>query len=311
MAKKCIYGDDHKGKMSKEHIFGDWINAYVNTSADKTKHFVSEMHVALDTGHASPVVGKGAFTRDGSPHNQTLRIVCESCNNGWMSRVINAAREPLIRLVSGKWPALGTEEMTDLAAWAEMVTISIEQSHLPTATIGIEERKRLMTDLRAGSHVHVYCSLFRDPLLAPGMFQHFGPDYAASREITEAKLQSTIFLLEGCLFLVISGSALLPNPDEFSSYLGVRQIWPLPAVPPRETSYFKRRGAIRVSRGLWAYIGHKRQEQRHWGPWRYELDPDDFRIKREGGKMNTDLARLLMDAWETEKLLPPVPSGEL
>jgi hypothetical protein len=75
--------------------------------------------------------------RDGSektypidPFNQTVRVVCENCNHGWMNGLETKVRSflgPMIR--HGKSTKLGPTEQASLAAWAIKTGLMLEYLH--------------------------------------------------------------------------------------------------------------------------------------------------------------------------------------
>lgn len=89
----------------------------------------------------------GPLTRPGSLLSQTLRIVCKTCNGGWMSKLQTAAKalmEPILR--GEPWPTMGGDDQFVLAKWAMMTTMVLEQADRDTMAISAETRRSFAAD---------------------------------------------------------------------------------------------------------------------------------------------------------------------
>ena len=65
-------------------------------------------------------------TRSGEPQSGRLRVVCASCNNGWMSDLQQEAKPHLLPLIKGETYLLHRNDQKTLAAWIAMFAMVAE-----------------------------------------------------------------------------------------------------------------------------------------------------------------------------------------
>lgn len=130
-SKTCVYCGKPGG--SKEHIWGKWSREHALFRTERSAHALVRF---LDGTRTGPTVElKGALERPGSTRSQSLRIVCESCNNGWMSMIVEAARPVLTRMNYGYWGRVTTGEAAALSRWIAMFTMSFEFADRETVCV--------------------------------------------------------------------------------------------------------------------------------------------------------------------------------
>lgn len=93
-SKVCIFCP-FRGKMTHEHIWGDWTRNYV--PRPQNKH---EFKAILAPTPTEEVHGPLKI-RAGDPLNSQVRVVCGACNSGWMSQIQEYAKPYLIPLFDG------------------------------------------------------------------------------------------------------------------------------------------------------------------------------------------------------------------
>lgn len=102
--KNCVFCGS-AAKLSKEHVFGAWLN-----------------RIWVSRGPAQCRVGplnRSPNVRDiGQPFSMTVRDVCEACNNGWLSRLEEAAKRSLSPLIHGKPNDISAVDQSTVATWA-------------------------------------------------------------------------------------------------------------------------------------------------------------------------------------------------
>jgi hypothetical protein len=135
---------------------------FANVSFAKTKDqakstyfrigFVCYSHAPIDT-HMSRTTtwGKGKTgslyampiikNHHGHSGSKRLKVVCRTCNNGWMSRMENRTRPILMRLIQGIPHRLSSFDQAILAAWTAK-TIMVAEFGYPHA-IAIPDVERL------------------------------------------------------------------------------------------------------------------------------------------------------------------------
>ena len=64
--------------------------------------------------------------RAGDPLRSKVRVVCETCNNTWLSAIQDAAKPLLIPMFDGATCVLGHEKQLTIATWISMATMTAE-----------------------------------------------------------------------------------------------------------------------------------------------------------------------------------------
>jgi hypothetical protein len=78
--------------LTREHIWPDWFRAHL----PRTLPFYHSGRIVLNEDNTKTHSSKKT---SGDPKSRKLRIVCNKCNNEWMSGVQNAAKPILIPLL--------------------------------------------------------------------------------------------------------------------------------------------------------------------------------------------------------------------
>jgi hypothetical protein len=101
--RQCLYCDNSAG--SREHLFPDWLNEVI--------------------GETSPTVFLLGSNRKGfrvwrkdQPASHTLRVVCDGCNTGWMSKFEGVAKPILTPMILGTTVTLDADAQRIASAWA-------------------------------------------------------------------------------------------------------------------------------------------------------------------------------------------------
>lgn len=114
--KTCIYCG--KSPLTKEHIWPEWLKRYIPRAQPSHRRQFSLVHPT----HIEPTVGNHA----GDIQTVHVKIVCENCNSGWMSRLQNNAKPVVLKLAQGQHATLNLKQQQLLAAWVAMSVISSE-----------------------------------------------------------------------------------------------------------------------------------------------------------------------------------------
>jgi hypothetical protein len=143
MSKKgvCIFCSMTK-KMSREHVFPAWVEAFVPV---------------LRQTHDASLVGWSAEKREyrkifdkkhGSPATKiTVRIVCRDCNSEWMSRLENAAKPSLIKLIRGDQCTLSANDQRTISTWITKTVMTADYRFPDITTASQTERTWVMEKL--------------------------------------------------------------------------------------------------------------------------------------------------------------------
>ena len=132
--RTCIFCGG-KG-LTREHAFAEWLRPYLRSA--QPEHYFGD-HELLPTGTTSAVK-----KWSGDPHSRRLRVVCKTCNEGWMSKLQQTAKPYLVPLVDGQNCVLGETAQNVLAAWGAMSVMVSEHFVRPAKrAISKEERQHL------------------------------------------------------------------------------------------------------------------------------------------------------------------------
>jgi hypothetical protein len=136
MNKKCIFCGG-SGKKSKEHIWSEWMHDYLPKMGDG--YNLSEVHTSKWDEHLDSTKSK----RQGHLYTKKLRVVCESCNSGWMSVLESKVKPILIPIFQNKTFEISNEEKISLAKWIAMKAIVGENSVKNTHVTPFADRTKL------------------------------------------------------------------------------------------------------------------------------------------------------------------------
>lgn len=137
MAKgKCAFCNYH-GKLTGEHVWPEWLQTLLPLELHDSHHFHLIIKPQSLFEHRNSIINRQR--RSGDPGSRKLPTVCADCNNGWMSRLQERAKDHLIPIVQGQWTDLSN--FSDLVAkWCVMTTMVYE--YLDTTTIAISQEER-------------------------------------------------------------------------------------------------------------------------------------------------------------------------
>ena len=120
-ARKCIFC--HSGNLSKEHLWPDWASPLLPPSLDNRNS--QQLRITENTHLVKPPEFK---VRQGSLWTTKLRVVCASCNNGWMSALENKAKPILIPMIDTKSSHdLSADHMLILSQWITLNIMVLDQ----------------------------------------------------------------------------------------------------------------------------------------------------------------------------------------
>jgi hypothetical protein len=107
--ESCLFCDSTD--MTEEHLLPDWVfRAFQRTRRPRInvlRHLPG-----------------GGFDDYHGPRQETAKLLCRSCNSGWVSRLDNVASQLLKPLIRGEGPVLlAPVDQTNIAAWTLKVAI--------------------------------------------------------------------------------------------------------------------------------------------------------------------------------------------
>jgi hypothetical protein len=197
---KCIFCG--QGGMSKEHVFGVWLRELFPRTPDAQHTF--------GTVAPSMIVGIPRITtndRQGHTGTVFVRVVCDSCNNGWLSALEKREKPILTPMILGEKCRLSPEDQNILSVWAAKTAMTAEYKQRREDGTTQEERTFLMERERPPSNWFVWVATYegsgwrdltlsqhrgnlqKTPIRRPGTSLHY--------------IQATIFGMGRVVFRVI------------------------------------------------------------------------------------------------------------
>lgn len=240
-SKICAFcGECHR--LTKEDFWPSWARKYCSIPPNTgfTGHAVS-LNKPLEGGRFDQRVSLGCLTRHGHPFDQTLRIVCAECNNGWMSGLQEKAKPHLLPHLLGEWPEKDETAQRALSAWMCMTTLVLERAHPPTAYNTPEERLNFRSRMEPAGDWQIWVGHVEGTKWI-GTFNHvclFGRIHGKSTDASQPNVAvgQWTALAMGNLFLI--GANGLYHYAGLSDLAagGLMRIWPAPEsiAPPAVT----------------------------------------------------------------------------
>ncbi|MER6077361.1 hypothetical protein [Streptomyces sp. NPDC001833] len=119
----CVFcgATSNRVKITNEHLFPDWVNTVLTPQV-----------IGPSVSNTRTWTGKNEAPQSktwpvNAASTTTVRIVCEPCNNGWMSNLEGSMKPILEEPILGRGRARFTaQQQLDLAAWACMKTMVFE-----------------------------------------------------------------------------------------------------------------------------------------------------------------------------------------
>jgi hypothetical protein len=127
------------GPLTKEHVFGDWLSR-LGLDPEPAVH------------RAGPLNRLGKDLGTGPMFSRTVRNVCSTCNNGWMSALEHLAQLSLGPLILGDSGDISPDQQGALALWAQktaMVAMLVSSEAERSAGYGLAKSEyRKLYELR-------------------------------------------------------------------------------------------------------------------------------------------------------------------
>jgi hypothetical protein len=230
--KRCIFcGSDDK--LTSEHIYGEWLKAYVPRTHNK--------HEFQHIKSGSPGIHEFADKKikAGDPVNSQVRVVCGSCNSGWMSGLQNRAIQFLTPLVRGEFSELNIAAQTAIAAWAAMATMTSEFRKPQKIVIPQDERTWLKQKLTPPLNWRIWIGRYNRETWG-GQWVRSTLNIGSKKDIEEwltddlraPNVQTTTFVV-GELYISVLSGPFQPLIDTWDWRTARRararlvQIWPI------------------------------------------------------------------------------------
>jgi hypothetical protein len=117
---------------------------------------------------------KSHKVRRGSPITRKVRVVCRTCNTGWLSDLEEELKPTLTKLIYGDSFSLSPWTQKRLATWAVKTAMTAEFLHPPTAAISFDLREHLRLHREPHPEFDVWIGCYRGSMMLLGMEHHSG-----------------------------------------------------------------------------------------------------------------------------------------
>lgn len=237
LPKRCIFCQA-RTKLTREDFLPQWFRelfpAPLGSEKLRLNAEVSWFEREASTGDLVMIVAPGKLARPGDLADQTLRIACAPCNNGWMSRLQQDAKPHLTPYILGGWSPFSQDARNVVSSWATMFSMVVEFGDEPSAVVPPVEREVFMRDLRPPIGAYVWAGRLCGDL--PYWFHRralrLTVDPRDRKREPNAQL-TTIVLGQLLLQVYLTTSDLTAfDPIERAFEQGLCPLWPLePGAP--------------------------------------------------------------------------------
>jgi hypothetical protein len=151
MPSLCIFCGGRP--LTREHIWPDWLRAHLPRSLS----FYHSGRIILNEDNTQTHSSKKI---SGDPKSRKLRIVCNKCNNEWMSDLQNATKPILIPLLLSQQITLSEPRQRQLATWVAMTVICAEYIQPASVSIPVTARRWLFTNRTPPENMRIWIGNF-------------------------------------------------------------------------------------------------------------------------------------------------------
>ena len=224
--KKCIFCNT-LGNISKEHFWSEWLASHIPQAA-KSRHISG----LLASEGKQPQQLRSFSERDGSVLTKKIRVVCKTCNNGWMSQLESAAKPTLIALINRSNLTFSSKDAQTLALWVSVKTIVGEYATENTALTILDDRHLVRTDNLIPEYFRIFVG-YHSLEAQAGYQRHsttlstntLGPNPPLPKSITR-NIQATCFLVGPLIFYVVAARIQGFNINALNPSNQLTRLWP-------------------------------------------------------------------------------------
>ena len=214
--------------VTKQHVWPDWMGRHFSES---TAYHVQDLFdIKLLRSPSIAVLQPRMHFSQGPFHTRKLRIACQKCNSGWMSRIESKAKPTLELLAPGIRPRLDLSAQQALAAWLALFTMVAEFTDRRTVAVTPEERSSLREYVRPSFGWRMWMGFHDDNDWKHRFFHHAVaayPTHETPPEPPPFNCQFTTIGFGSALFHTAwtpYDSSQLHLPDRYAKRLA--SVWP-------------------------------------------------------------------------------------
>jgi hypothetical protein len=179
MVSRCAFCLSRPPELSEEHIWDDWVSRMYVAKSGRQKFVITE-YDASETPFRS-------FIK--TSINKTLPVVCEPCNNGWMSDIVNLDARPSMKdlIFHTREQTLLSRGLLGLARFTFLKSAVIDAVRTDSAPFySVPIRQQFMSTRSFPPGVQIW-------LAAYGSSQHHGHAWASYFKPNDRPLQGVEF----------------------------------------------------------------------------------------------------------------------
>ena len=214
------------GKMTKQHIWPNWLKRIRTPVATSHTQVMGEF-LTFSPGSRRPPYR--AQTHQGHAGSRKIKNVCQTCNNGWMSRIEEAAKDAALPLILDQECSLTPNHQRELARWFTLMTMMSEFTDPMTAALRRDDRRFLTDHLDPPPIFKMWIGRYIGRHPEQHWCRHTGMSMSltadGSNDPSRCNTQTTTIVL-GALCIHTYSSTV--DPD-FPGYMGapIIQVWPV------------------------------------------------------------------------------------
>lgn len=225
----CIFCGN-KNNLSKQHMWPNWLAKVlprITTSHSNTKlnYFREAENIVV-----APYFKK----HQGHIGGKKLRIVCEDCNGGWMSKLEQKAKPILTAIFVDKNLIITIEDQFILCSWILMTAMVAEFSDIETVSIPFKYRSMLI-DGNIANDFKIWIGRYEGEGVAwEQRYFHYGflfvnpSEYHNNKDVELSPNTQFSTLCVGGIFIHVLSSLMSGVNFEFNEYINLRMIQILP-----------------------------------------------------------------------------------
>lgn len=156
--RKCVFCEVNNAN-SREHFYSEWMHELLPLGPEGK--YSGE---TIDEHPKTRIVSKhDKRTKPGELYTKKLKVVCQACNNEWMSRIDEAAKPLLTPIIKGEAVTLDRPSLEAVARWATLKAIVSEHDNRDTFVTPIEDRKAFMATGTIPPYFSIYLLSHESP----------------------------------------------------------------------------------------------------------------------------------------------------
>jgi hypothetical protein len=171
----CIFCG--KPGLTREHVWADWLRRFIPKTEASYSRFMATAHPTHTDFKCKKV--------SGDLRSQRLRVVCKSCNGGWMGRLQERAKPLLLPFLNGDVMALDVHQQEILAAWVAMFVMVAEHFDPDEVATTQTQRNYLMENQKPPSNWKIWFGDLDEKSRWPSLLAHFAVPISSPEVVQE------------------------------------------------------------------------------------------------------------------------------